>query len=196
MWQATPEEPTPDVSFVPPLLCRKLSLLEKATLKVVRDAGGSQGLPVVFASRHGEWRQTFRLLRELCTEGTVSPAGFSLAVHNAAPGVLSLVEHNVAPYTAVAADDATLEAGLLEALMTPAGALLVYAEEAVPEFYQADYPTSLITQALALKIRPGKTCCWQTGKGTAALTPAAVLAFAQGRQATLKGRCLTLTQSG
>ena len=74
-WQATPEELVPDVSFVPSLLRRKLSLLEKAALKVVSDIGGSQGQPVVFASRHGEWRQTFRLLRELCTEGTVSPAG-------------------------------------------------------------------------------------------------------------------------
>ena len=194
-WQATPEELVPDVSFVPSLLRRKLSLLEKAALKVVSDIGGSQGQPVVFASRHGEWRQTFRLLRELCTEGTVSPAGFSLAVHNATPGVLSLVEKNQAPYTAVAADENTLEVGLLEALMMPEGAILVYAEESVPDFYQSVYPHPFETHALALKIESGSMYKWKIGSNSTAITASELFRFWQKKNSQLSGCLLSFERS-
>ena len=82
-------------------------------------------IPVVFASRWGEIGTTVKLMQQMHGEGEMSPAGFSNSVHNAAPGHLSLLTKNRAPYTAIAAGPDSYEMGLLEASTYPGRVLFV-----------------------------------------------------------------------
>ena len=150
-WTATESEPRPDVSFVPMLERRRLSSVERAALhvawKVFRQceeagiAGASASeTPVVFASRWGEIGTTLNLMRQMHDEGEMSPAGFSNSVHNAAPGHLSLLTKDKAPYTAISAGVDSYEMGMLEASTYPGKVLFVYAEESTPEMYRPHFP--------------------------------------------------------
>ena len=127
---------SPDVSFVPPLVRRRLSPLQKTFFHLARMEGAPQPANVVFASRWGEIGVTAKLLLQFHEEGEMSPAGFANSVHNAAPGHFSLLTGNRAPYTAIAAGDKSYEMGLVEATSLPGKVVFVYAEEATPDFYR------------------------------------------------------------
>ena len=119
-----------DLSFVPPLLRRRLSPLQKAFFHLAHFENKPRPKRVVFASRDGEVTLTRRTVDDFTRDGTVSPACFSSSVYNAAPGLWSVFSKNTAPYTAIAAGAETVRVGLLEALLpadTPT--LFVYAEE-------------------------------------------------------------------
>lgn len=120
----------PDVAFVPPLLRRRLSPLQKIFFHLANFEGQPPPKRIVFASRDGEDTLTRRTVEDFNVDGTVSPNRFSTSVYNAAPGLWSVFTRNPAPYTAVAAGAETIRCGLLEALLpadTPT--LFVYAEE-------------------------------------------------------------------
>lgn len=152
-WREGAETPRPDVSFVPPMERRRLTPLERAALSVAwRVLPKGEQIPVVFASRWGEIGTTLKLIRQLHDEGEMSPAGFSNSVHNAAPGHLSLLAGNKAPYTAVAAGPDSYDMGLLEASTYPGRVLFVYAEEATPEMYRPHFPDVQAAHAVALLI--------------------------------------------
>ncbi len=158
-WRESAGGEKPDVSFLPPMERRRLTMVERAALhvawKVYPDLAGSgedEAIPVVFASRWGEIGTTLRLMRQMHDEGEMSPAGFSNSVHNAAPGALSLFKRNHAPYTAIAAGTRSREMGLVEASTYPGKVLFVYAEEATPEMYRPYFPAVEQTHAEALLI--------------------------------------------
>ena len=139
-WRATPEDPKPDVSFVPPMERRRLTGVERAALSVVRKVyPEGEEVPVVFASRWGEIGTTVKLMRQCHDDGEMSPVGFSASVHNAAPGAFSLLMKNRAPYTAIAARGRSREMGWLEATSMKGRVVFVYAEEDTPEFYRPEF---------------------------------------------------------
>ena len=138
VWRAEGADGTvtkPDVSFIPPLERRRLTGVERAALSVAWQVRPEGDVPVVFASRWGEIGVTVKLMTQFHADREMSPAGFSASVHNAAPGAFSLLTHNHAPYTAIAARERSLEAGLLEALTQGTAVVFVFAEEATPAFY-------------------------------------------------------------
>ncbi|MGN0854228.1 MAG: beta-ketoacyl synthase chain length factor [Kiritimatiellia bacterium] len=160
-WRATAESPRPDVSFMPPLAQRRLSDVERAALSVAwqaleryeaADDSVRRMIPVVFASRWGEIGTTVRLMQQMYADGEMSPAGFSNSVHNAAPGHLSLLLKNTAPYTAIAAGPDSYEMGLLEASTYPGKVLFIYAEEDTPAFYKPDFEDVQSAHAVAMVI--------------------------------------------
>jgi len=153
-WEASDAAPKPDVSFVPPLMRRRLTMLERAALAVAWPVRSEQEIPVVFASRWGEIGVTLDLMRQFHAEGEMSPAGFSASVHNAAPGVFSLLTKNHAPYTAIAAGARSLESGILEALALQREVLFVYAEEATPEMYRPHFADVQTARAVAARLVP------------------------------------------
>lgn len=164
-WTATEAEPRPDVSFIPMMERRRLSLVERAALyvawKVYHPAAqGAATLPpaaetpVVFASRWGEIGTTLKLMRQMHDEGEMSPAGFSASVHNAAPGAWSLLTGNHAAYTAIAARERSYEMGLIEAEAQLAShaspaVLYVYAEETTPDYYLPAFGARVTAHAVA-----------------------------------------------
>lgn len=167
-WAATEEDHKPDVSFVPMMARRRLSIIERAALHVAwhvfnpKEGEDSPAnlpemgtVPVVFASRWGEIGTTLKLMRQLHSEGEMSPAAFSSSVHNAAPGAWSLFTKNRSPYTAIAARDRTYEMGLLEAegQLAAGGTdavLFVYAEECTPMYYRSAFGEKERARAVAL----------------------------------------------
>ena len=139
-WRATPEDPRPDVSFVPPMERRRLTGVERAALSVARRVyPEGEEVPVVFASRWGEIGTTVKLMRQCHEDGEMSPAGFSASVHNAAPGAFSILTKNRAPYTAIAARARSREMGWLEATSMKGRVVFVYAEEDTPELYRPEF---------------------------------------------------------
>jgi hypothetical protein len=59
-------------------------------------------IPTVFSSANGEICRSLEMLMALEADGEVSPAGFSLSVHNAIAGLFSIVYANQQEITVVA----------------------------------------------------------------------------------------------
>lgn len=210
VWRAEGADGTvakPDVSFIPPLERRRLTGVERAALAVAWQVRPEGEVPVVFASRWGEIGVTVKLMTQFHADREMSPAGFSASVHNAAPGAFSLLTHNHAPYTAIAARERSLEAGLLEALAQGAAArsvsgpyqgvvVFVFAEEATPAFYAPAFGPLQPACALAVRLEPGGTCRAEfhsTECGPVSFDAAD--AFFSGRADALEGESFTLTRA-
>ena len=195
----------PDVSFIPPLERRRLTGVERAALAVAWQVRPEGDVPVVFASRWGEIGVTVKLMTQFHADREMSPAGFSASVHNAAPGAFSLLTHNHAPYTAIAARERSLEAGLLEAL-TQGAVVFVFAEETTPAFYAPAFGPLQPACALAVRLEPGRvaTCCDRAGRPFRAefrsaecppISFDAADAFFSGRSDALEAASFTLTRT-
>jgi hypothetical protein len=150
----------PDVSFVKPLLRRRLSPLNRMAFHVA-SACLPDGEPpfCIFCSRYGEYRRAFEILNALDGAEPVSPNAFSLSVHNTVSSLFSIARGDGTHSTALAAGATTLEAGFLEArglLAESPGrsALLVYYDEPLPSLYaeRADPVETSAALALLLKL--------------------------------------------
>ena len=128
-WSVLEAGTPPDVSFVPPLVRRRFSPLQKVFFSLAKAVGVEGGGEVVFASRDGEDTLTRRIVDDFQADGSVSPQRFSTSVYNAAPGLWSVQTKNRAAYTAIAAGDDSIECGLIESLRDAEPAAFVYAEE-------------------------------------------------------------------
>lgn len=105
-----------DVTLVPAMLRRRLGPVGKPVAAVAWDMiepGDHQSL--VFASRHGDQAKTLQLLSEIGCQSPLSPAAFSMSVHNATAGLLSIAKKATGPHTALSADARLLSAAIIEA---------------------------------------------------------------------------------
>lgn len=151
IWRPSEESNTPNVDFIKPLIRRRLTQVEKIGLFLAEEIKNiGKNTKIIFASQYGEWQQTIKLIQQMHAENEMSPAGFSHSVHNAMPGLLSVSAQLKNNYTTVAANEDTIESALLEAFATKEEVLLVYAEEAIPDFYQLAFKSRLETIGIAL----------------------------------------------
>jgi hypothetical protein len=147
----------PKLDFVEPMLRRRLSALSKISLWVAHQCAQEVAdARMIYASQHGEIVRTTDMLRSLAEHEPLSPTAFSLSVLNASIGLYSILRGNCAPATAIAAGAETLGYALLEAhgqlSRDPDNAVLViYADESVPDLWQAANKSR--PQALALLLR-------------------------------------------
>jgi hypothetical protein len=112
---------------------------------------------LVFASRNGEFGRTLSILDSLITGDGVSPADFTLSVHHALAGVLSIAQGNRRGHTSVAAGPDSFALGLLEATASLSEhpeepVLLVYYDEPLPAPYST-FAGAEETHAVALSLR-------------------------------------------
>jgi hypothetical protein len=138
-WVTTDAERA-DVSFLPPMKRRRLSLTARMALRAAHDClDGQQGMNSVFCTRYGEFEKCFGILKDICAGDGVSPAAFSHSVHNFAPGIFSITTGNTANSTLVSANAATLENAVIEAASVAkeqsCDVLLVYFDAALPAEY-------------------------------------------------------------
>lgn len=107
---------------VPPMLRRRFGTLGKcamaAALQVLND---DEPIPGIFSSRHGDTALTLSLLEDMGRDESMSPTGFSLAVHNAVSGLFSIVRKDTSMVTSLAA----MEGLVLHTLLEAAGQLQV-----------------------------------------------------------------------
>jgi hypothetical protein len=118
-WAIGREDAVADESVItlPPALRRRITPIGQRLLQAGTTCAGSEPEPLyVFASRHGEMTRTLSILDSLTDRNEVSPADFSLSVHNALVGLLSIHTRNTLGHTALAAGPDTFAHGFMEAL--------------------------------------------------------------------------------
>lgn len=146
-WACGEREPDaegdPDVTFLPPMLRRRLSRFSKMALHVARGCLGQNISDVrsVFTSRYGEQTTSLRLLKAVVDDEPLSPTAFSLSVHNTASGLFSIATQNHAPVTAIASRKDTFGYGWLEAAQllyqdAERPVLLVMTDEPLSDVYR------------------------------------------------------------
>ncbi len=150
----------PPVTDIPPMLRRRLSSLGKmavsASFPLLREG---VNVPSVFCSRHGELERTVGLLSDLAKEEPLSPTHFSLAVHNAIGGVLSIARRDPSSITALASQEGDVSIALLEAaaIMSEQSCeeiLCVVYDEPVPEVYAKEGISPVLPYAVAFLLAP------------------------------------------
>ena len=140
------------------LLRRRLTPLGQAAIGAAHAVGADASMLYVFASRHGEFQRSLRLMVALARGEGLSPADFSLSVHNALAGLLSIAEGAHAGHTAIAAGPDSFAAGLLEAVallaaQPTARVLLVYYDDDLPAPFaslQNEAPVGALALAVLL----------------------------------------------
>ncbi len=155
----------PVPTLLPPAERRRASRVVKAALAVGLQACEMAGvdpatLPNVFASSGGDGHNCHALCELLATpERHISPTRFHNSVHNAASGYWSIATGATAAAQVVAAYDASLAAGLLEAMtqlaVTGEAVLLVAADSEYPPPLHAKRPIQ-DASGLALVLAPAR----------------------------------------
>ena len=107
-----------DLSFIPPILRRRLSLMDKAALCVINSTYTDDVQNIVFASQYGEFERLLKLINQYTEGNEVSPNTFSGSVHNYPVGFFCLNKQISIPYTAIAAGDNTICAGLAASVVS------------------------------------------------------------------------------
>lgn len=150
-WQAWARQPfvpagdgTPALGEVPAMQRRRIDRLGRMAIQAAYwcQRAEAEGIPFVFASRHGDVACSVQLLEALSRREALSPTSFGLSVHNAIAALYSIVRGERGNYLALAAGRATPEAALVEAAgLLGDGApevLVVVYDAALPEVY-ADF---------------------------------------------------------
>ena len=148
----------PELSDIPAMQRRRLGPLARVVFHVLgKCADISQQEPVIFSSLMGEVQRTQGILTAIAADQPVSPAAFSLSVHNSISGLWSLIHNIKAPMIAISPSNGSAVAGLLEA----AGILqerrysavnIVHYEEDYPAFYTPFLTAPIAPCALALRV--------------------------------------------
>lgn len=148
----------PNLDGVPALQRRRLGSLARTVFHVLSKCAESDNdEPVIFSSFLGEIQRTQDILNNIAANDEVSPASFSLSVHNAIGGQWSVIHNVNAPILALAPPanspvPALLEAaGLLEEGIYGAVNVVFY-EEAYPAFYAPFFASPPAPIALALRV--------------------------------------------
>lgn len=171
----------PDISFIEPIVRRRLSTLSRVALKVAHDCVAQDEVRVVFASRHGELRRTTDILRAISAGEPVSPTAFSLSVLNAMTGVFGIARGDRSAASAISAGAETLGYALLEAYaqyatQPEAPVLLVYADEPADPAYgtiEDEVQGGAIAILLNGEAAAGQLVCTLSGAGEAEAAQAA-----------------------
>lgn len=125
---------------LPTMLRRRVTPLGQMAFRTACKLSVPESVRFIFCSRHGEFQRTLGILTALATGEAVSPAEFSLSVHNALAGLLSIAWRNTAGHTTIAAGTDSFRSALIEAASClieypDEPVLLVYCDDRLPEPY-------------------------------------------------------------
>lgn len=154
---------------------RRLSPVARAAFQAADSCmAGIENPTCVFASTYGQPEQSYKLLHALASQEPVSPAAFSLSVHNAVAGLFSIIHNLTGTSLTICAGAEGIGAAFMEAVgLLNEGAtenvLLICFEAPLPnpqKPYEVNPPTHmaacyLVTRAqggaaLALERIPGR----------------------------------------
>lgn len=130
-----------DVGTIPAQLRRRMPMFARESVRCGLElARASPESELVFSSRHGDLTSNVELLSELATHTLLSPARFSVSVHNAPVGLIGQCLGTSASHTAIAGDGETFMAGLTEAygrLVTREAhsVIVIHADVELPAIY-------------------------------------------------------------
>lgn len=162
MWQPEDASAAPPMAPLPRKLPRRMSRLSRAVLSCVSRVAAAVGsevlqYPVVYASRYGEIARTLALFAEYSEYGEMSPAGFSVSVHNAPASLLGLATGNCNSSSTLAAGADSLRMGLMEAAMLcrTQPCLFVYGDEQQMETEAVSAVAAVVVADAQLRPLPG-----------------------------------------
>ena len=156
---SSPEHVEPVAAPLPMALRRRATPLGQRILTSAIAAGGQvKDARYILACRHGEFSRFLGILGSIERDETPSPAEFSMSVHHALAGLLSIHTGNTQGHTAIAAGTETFEMALLESAACLAGdpatpVLLIYGDEPLTGPYAAyndAYDTEAFVAAFVL----------------------------------------------
>ena len=106
-----------NVSSIPPLVRRKLSLLDKVALTTMVKLFESDKVDeIVFSSEFGEFSRLDCLIEQYQEFKEASPAVFSASVHNYSVGFFTQFNKLDIPYYALSSGENSLSAGLIKSI--------------------------------------------------------------------------------
>jgi len=162
-WASAPWVPsgteTPALQEVPAMQRRRIERLGRMAIQTAcwcQEAEES-GVPLVFASRHGDVARSMELLEALAADEPPSPTTFGLSVHNAIAALYSILRRDRGNYVAVAGGRATVETACIEA----AALLADGAPEVLLVVYDAPLPA--VYAGFADEPDAGFAWCWRVG---------------------------------
>ncbi|WP_158774577.1 beta-ketoacyl synthase chain length factor [Cobetia sp. L2A1] len=148
--------PTPRAEQVPAMLRRRLSSVGQACCTLLSVLDPHANLPVIHASRHGDTTKILALLDAATQpDEALSPARFSLSVHNAILGLYSIASQSHQPLEAVAACGNEFEAMMSEArgyLTERDEVIVLFSDIAAPDafLHHGNYPAHASAVAMRL----------------------------------------------
>lgn len=152
----------PDLSNIPAIQRRRLPLVAKRINQFALVAKNTE-TPIIYVSQQGELSQTLAIIRSF--SGEVSPMKFSLSVHNAIAGLLSVAHKNTQNYQAIDSLSGGIETAIIEAyclLNQHDSVSIVYFDEDLPQpfhnlYGETAHPTETPkATVLALTITKGE----------------------------------------
>lgn len=157
-WAKGREELPPlDAKVIPASVRRRLNDFGRNAGCLVADKLENQPL-IVFASRYGDVERTVGILDEIVRCDTISPMNFSLSVHNAVSGLLSIGWQRKELQSVISAGVDTLAMGITEAIsllnsFPEKEVLLIYVDFPLPavfeKFDEPDVGTSVCVALLS-----------------------------------------------
>lgn len=161
-WAKGREELPPlDAKVIPASVRRRLNNFGRSAGCLAADKLENHPL-IVFASRYGDVERTVGILDEIARGDTVSPMNFSLSVHNAVAGLLSIGWKLKELQSAISAGADTLTMGITEAIsllteFPEKEVLLIYVDFPLPTVFKKfdgpDVATSICVALLSRNVR-------------------------------------------
>lgn len=125
---------------IDPNKIRRLHNTDKISLKLATELVRKSDVDfIIYSSRHGQIVNSTEIVKKIISRDEVSPAIFSISVHNAPVGMLTILENLHIPHTAIsAAEDSFLTGLTLSGIKTDhyKKILYIYTEYNLPEFYK------------------------------------------------------------
>lgn len=125
---------------VPAAFRRRVTALGRNALGIVSAVPGLDHARYVFSSRHGEFSRTLAILRAIAAGDLLSPTDFSMSVHHALIGLLSIAHGNHGGHIALAGGAESFCYGMVEAISClnahpEQPVVLFHADEPLPDAY-------------------------------------------------------------
>lgn len=146
----------PKGASVPAMLRRRLNDMGRAVCDMLAELDPNAECVLLHASRHGDGERTLEMLYALAEETPLSPARFSLSVHNAILGVHSIASGNRRSLQAIAACGGEWAALLSEArgYLTDGETQVIalFGDAPVPSRFTEHVAMPTATAAVALRL--------------------------------------------
>jgi hypothetical protein len=180
--------------LLPAMLRRRLDQAGQAACEILALLDTRGDFPLVYASRHGDVTGSLDMLSALAREETISPARFSMSVHNAVIGVYSIARKHRSPIQALGACGDEFEALMWEAQgYLSAGhdtVVVVFSEGDMPPEYakHTEHPDSACVVGLRLTAGRGRRLDSAPREVAARPTPLDIMAWLESPEAVLAAR--------
>lgn len=157
----------PKLEFVPAMQRRRLSPFAKIALYTAENALSEVAKPktpeqaaqidIVFSSRHGDLHKTAALLTELSADQDISPTAFSTSVHNAVPGLYSILKQNKQAINAISAGQDSFFYAFVDAYARLKSGrshklLIIHVDRQLPELYSQFADEQQVDHAVAMVV--------------------------------------------